>query len=88
MTPSNGNHHVASGYQQDLRALETLRNELREENERIKAQEGRLKKVFDKYQHDAHKLQKEKQELRTMREQIKADQAKLQSQREEMEYKR
>jgi len=37
MTPSNGNHQVASGYQQDLRALETLRNELREENERIKA---------------------------------------------------
>jgi hypothetical protein len=38
MTPSNGGNHAASGgYQQDLRALETLRNELREENERIKA---------------------------------------------------
>jgi len=31
MTPTNNN------YQQDLKALETIRNELREENERIKA---------------------------------------------------
>ena len=54
MTPS-GNAHAGS-YMQDFKALESLRNELREENERIKAQEARLKKVFDKYQHDAQKL--------------------------------
>jgi hypothetical protein len=45
-----------------------LKEELREENERIKSQDLHLKQAFDKYQADLAKMQKEKQEVRQMKE--------------------
>lgn len=51
--------------------LYQLREELREENERIKSQDLQVKQAFDKYQTDLAKLQKEKQEVRQMKEQLK-----------------
>ena len=41
----------------DYRAFEQIKSELREENDRIRSQEGRLKKFFDNYKYELAKLE-------------------------------
>lgn len=54
--------------QQDFQDLEQLRFELIAENNRIREQEARLKRQFERYQHDLTKLQRDKAEVKRQRE--------------------
>lgn len=54
--------------QQDFQDLEQLRFELISENNRIREQDARLKRHFEKYQQDVAKLSSDKAEVKRQRE--------------------
>lgn len=62
--------------------------DLREENNRIKKQEERLRMLFDQYKHDERKLALERQNLMKHKDQIRTEKKHISVQRQEFEYQK
>lgn len=57
--------------------LDQIRIDLKEENDRIKNQERKLRMAFEKYQQDRHKLMIEREEIKKVKEQLKIEQIRI-----------